>query len=191
MFEKYQETLYRHQSSHKTTLLLTSCLFSFPITWQMRLIWSVNAIQRLLVKQVVLSSWCIVQASVSNNILLSMFNASHHRVYRDLVLFPVPTCIQHKHGEQHRQQKNNITVRAALIKLKVAFCISSGKITGQGSQTQITWGHQPGGVVHGGQLDSCHKYKCFYNPKFYLCKDICTVIHLTNNWTTWTNHSQT
>lgn len=36
---------YRHQSPHKTTLLLTSCLFSFPITWQMRLIWSVNVIQ--------------------------------------------------------------------------------------------------------------------------------------------------
>lgn len=96
---------YRHQSPHKTTLLLTSCLFSFPITWQMRLIWSVNVIQRLLVKQVVLSSWCIVQASVSNNILLSMFNSRHHSVYRALVLFPVLTWIQHKHGEQQRQQK--------------------------------------------------------------------------------------
>lgn len=96
---------YRHQSPHKTTQLLTSCLISVPITWQMRLIWSVNVIQRLLVKQVALSSWCIVQASVSNNILLSMFNSSHHSVYMDLVLFPVLTWIQHKHGEQQRQQK--------------------------------------------------------------------------------------
>ncbi len=120
---------YRHQSPHKTTLLLTSCLFSFPITWQMRLIWSVNVIQRLLVKQVVLSSWCIVQASVSNNILLSMFNSRHHSVYRALVLFPVLTWIQHKHGEQQRTTKNNITVLTALIKLKAAFCISSRKIT--------------------------------------------------------------
>lgn len=132
MFEKYQETLL--PPSHKTILLLTSCLFSFPITWQMRLIWPVNAIHRLLVKRFALSSWCIEQAAVSNNILLSMFNSSHCSVYRDLVLFPVLTWIQHKHEEQHTQQ-NNITVLTALIRLKATFCIRSGKITGQGSQT--------------------------------------------------------
>lgn len=57
-------------SANATSLLVKQHLcsyhgfFSFPITWQMRLIWSVNAIHRLPVKLAAFSSWCIVRAAV-------------------------------------------------------------------------------------------------------------------------------
>ncbi len=142
--------------------------FSFPITWQVRLIWSVNVIQHLLVKKVALSSWCIVQASVSSNILLSMFNSSHHSVHMDLVLFPVLVWIQHKHGEQQRQQKITSLCSQLWSSSRQHSALVQGRSRARGLKLELS-GATKDGVVHGA---SCNKYNFFYNPKLYLHTDI-------------------
>ncbi len=148
--------------------------FSFPITWQMRLILSVNVIQRLLVNKLFWVHDVIVQASVSNNILLSMFNSRHHSVYRALVLFPVLTWIQHKHGEQQRQQKitslcsqlwSSSRQHSALVQARSPGASNSNYL-GPPARWCCPW--EP--------VEQLQQIQMFLQPKFHLYTDICTVI---------------
>lgn len=175
MFEKYQETLL--PPSHKTTLLLTSCLFSFSNTWQMRLICPVNSIHRLLVKRVALSSWWIVQAAVSNNILLSMFNSSHCTVYRDLVLFPMLTWIQHKHEEQRTQHK--IT---SLLSQLWSGSRQHSALVQERSQDRSLKLKLPGAIS---QVVLSNWPPVATNTKYFVQRKIVSIFRYLHSWATW------